>query len=254
MGNNKPQQAWGKKIFFLYPHSVIQEQLVHALIQQEFELYLLKDHRRAVRILQKFPDSILFINIDEGLEESEWEDYVRNLMNSPETKEVRIGILSYNEERDLAEKYLMELAVPCGFIGLKLGLVESTQIIFKTLAANEARGRRKHVRATCKDPNQASFNVKMANKVYDGSIVDISAVGMACTFKADFQPKIGTRFDDIQLRLKGKLCMIAGRVAGFHHEQKNRYVLMFDPGMTNESKGKIYNFIHRTLQDDMDQI
>jgi hypothetical protein len=253
MGNNKPQ-AWGKKVFFLYPHSVIQEQLVQALVRHEFELYLLKNHNRAIRILQKFPDSILYINIDEGLKEPEWEDYVRKLMSNPDTKTVRIGILSYNEDRALAEKYLMELAVPCGFIGLKLGLVESTQIIFKTLAANEARGRRKHVRATCSDPNQASFNVKVDNKVHDGSIVDISAAGMACTFKEDFQLKVGAHFDDIQLRLKGKLCMIAGRVAGFHREQKNRYVFMFDPDMTNDTKDKIYNFIHRTLQDYIEQI
>ncbi|HEB10404.1 MAG TPA: PilZ domain-containing protein [Spirochaetales bacterium] len=230
------------------------EQLVHALVRHEFELYLLMDHNQAIRILKKFPDSILFINIDEGLKEPEWEDYVRNLMSSPDTKEVRIGILSYNEDRALAEKYLMELAVPCGFIGLKLGLMESTQIILKTLATNEARGRRKHVRATCKDPNQATFNVKVDNKVRDGNIVDISAAGMACTFKEDFQPKVGTHFTDIQLRLQGKLCMVAGRVAGFHREQKNHYVFMFDPDMTDSTKDKIYSCIHRTLQDYIAQI
>ena len=68
-------------------------------------------------------------------------------MASPDTGSVQIGILSYNEDRELAEKYLMDIGVQCGFIKLKLGLQESIAIILKTLEATEARGNRKYVRA-----------------------------------------------------------------------------------------------------------
>ena len=67
----------GKKVFFLYPHSVIQNEMVIELIRNEYEIYLLFDHMKTVRLLEKYNDSILFINIDEGLMENEWEKYIK---------------------------------------------------------------------------------------------------------------------------------------------------------------------------------
>ena len=72
---------------------------------------------------------------------AEWEEYIKGIIGSEGTKDVRIGIVSYNENKELAEKYLMELMVPCGFIRLKLGIEESTQIILKasTVAGGDTR-------------------------------------------------------------------------------------------------------------------
>ena len=39
-------------------------------------------------------------------------------MKHDATKSVRIGILTYNEDRILAEKYLLTIGVPCGFVVL----------------------------------------------------------------------------------------------------------------------------------------
>ena len=111
----------GKRVFFLYPHSVLQDQLVSKIIEQEYEVYLLSDHVKALKILGVYNDSILFVNIDERLKEKEWEEYIKGIMSSEGTKNVRTGIVSYNENKELAEKYLMDLMVPCGFIRLKRG-------------------------------------------------------------------------------------------------------------------------------------
>ena len=106
----------GRKVFLLYPHSVIQDDLIYTLVQSEYEVYRLKDHNRALRILEKFPDSILFINIDERLDESEWEEYIRGIARNPALDSIRIGILSYNNNEELKKKYLMDIGITCGFI------------------------------------------------------------------------------------------------------------------------------------------
>ncbi|MEA1911787.1 MAG: PilZ domain-containing protein, partial [Spirochaetota bacterium] len=57
----------GKKIFFLYPQSVIQDELISFLLRNEYEVYFLNDHVKATKLFKRFSNSICFINIDDGL-------------------------------------------------------------------------------------------------------------------------------------------------------------------------------------------
>ena len=135
--------ARGRKVFFLYPHSVLNEELLVEILENEYEIYCIRDHEAAARVAAAWPGSIVFVNIDEGLRELQWEAWIRHLIDAPETASTRLGIMTYNPNPELAHKYLMELMIPCGFIQLKLGLAEGKRIILKTLEANEARGRRR---------------------------------------------------------------------------------------------------------------
>ena len=243
---------WGKKVFFLYPHSVIRDEMISTLIRSEYEIYLLKNHEAAVSVLEKYDDSILFINIDEELTEPEWEKYIKNIMESEKTKNVRIGILTYNEDASLAKKYLMDLMIPCGFIKLRLGLIESTKIMLATLDSNEAKGTRKFVRAKCE--TSATFNLDFNNKRYSGIINDLSVVGMACVFDKNVDIKLHTIFKNIQLNLKGILCRLTGFVAGIRKLESNVYVIMFKQNMGDDMREKIRNFIHKLLQKEIDII
>jgi hypothetical protein len=243
----------GRKVFFLHPHSVIRDRLLWELMNDEYEVYLFWDHERVRKLLKVFSDSILFINLDDGLKEPEWEDYVRAIMSDKDTREVRIGILSFYEDKALAEKYLMDIMVPCGFIKLKIGIEESTKIILKTLEANEAKGRRRFVRAVCKSC-YATFNIKISNSLLTGEILDISSAGMACTFDGGFSLEPNTRLDDIQLRLKGFICRVSGRVAGITQGDNRRTIIMFNDGMDYQTLQKIRKFIFSTLQNELNEI
>ena len=124
------------------------------------------------------PGSIVFVNIDDTLNELQWEAWIHRLITDPATSSTKVGILTYNPDAELAKKYLMDMMLPCGFIQLKQGLAEGKRIILKTLEANEARGRRRYVRAQCTDPKKASFNVTVKGKFVTGAILDISVAGM----------------------------------------------------------------------------
>jgi len=245
----------GKKIFLLYPHSVIHEEMLNILIMSGFETYTLRDHKRAVKILEMFPNSIVFINIDERNSEKEWEKYIRSLMENQKTKTVRIGILSYNQDIGLMQKYLMEISVPCGYVQLKLGIGESTKIILSALEANEARGIRKNIRAFCEDDNNANLNFKINNIYFKGKILDISSAGLAVRVPGIRDLGSNSVIRQIQLLLHGVHIMTDMIFMGKRRDNNEICILMFDPGKLEQKyKLAIHQFIKQSLQRYIDQL
>ncbi len=244
----------GKKVFFIYPHSVIQNKLVQELIDREYEVYFIHDHNKVESICEYYTSPILFINIDEGLEEYQWEKLIRHLSEKESSSHAKFGIVTYNENIVLKKKYLMDLMVPCGFITLKLGLSESTEIIINTLKANEVKGKRKYVRAKCTH-NEAKLNVSVKGKLYDGDVVDISSVGMAITFVREVSLKKNSYLKDIQLKLKGILLRVSAIIVGYREVEgeKTLYVLIFDKNVNLDMKSKLRSFISKTLQSEMER-
>jgi L-rhamnose mutarotase len=238
----------GKKIFLLYPHSVIHEEMLDLLIMAGYETYTIQDENRARKLLEKFPGSIMFINIDEGLKEKEWEAYIRGIMENPQTKDSRLGIMSYNQDRDLMKKYLMDLTIPCGYIQLKLGLQESTRIILNALEANEARGRRKYIRADCHEDINATMNYMGENGTYHGKILDISSSGIAAEVEKFGNLPANSLLRNIQLKLRGGIVMTDMILMGKRKDNPLVYILLFDPKMSKDNKLIIHRYIKLCLQ------
>jgi len=243
-----------KKIFFVYPHNIIQNKLVQDLINCEYEVYMINDHEKIESICKNYISPIIFINIDEGLEETEWEMLIRSLNKKECTKYSGIGIVTYNENKDLSKRYLMDLMVSCGYIRLKHGINDSTGHILKTLEANEVKGNRKYVRAQC-NFEQARFNIKINDRIENGTIKDISSVGMAVFLDGNIELVKNSYFPDVQLKLKGIILRVSAVVLGFRRVEgeKDLYLLMFDSKMSTSNKEKIRNFISKTLHHNMEK-
>jgi hypothetical protein len=242
----------GRKVFFLHPHSVLNEDLLVEILSQEYEVYSLRDHDSAARIAAAFAGSIFFVNIDEALRESQWETWIRRLISEKATASARVGIMTYNPDPSLARKYLMEVGIPCGYIQLKLGTAEGKAIILKTLAANEARGRRQFVRARCTDTRKASFNVTVRGAHLTGQILDISVAGMSIRFDMTVQLRPHEPLDDVQLRLRGTLCRLSCTFAGALPSGADGFLLMFRTPLSDDVRSKIHRFIFLSLQEEMD--
>jgi hypothetical protein len=237
----------GKKVFFLYPHSVIQDDLVDELIMQGFEIYMLRDHKRARKLIERFPGSIMFINIDERLEEPEWEAYIREIQENPSIN-TRLGILSYNTDQELMRKYLMDIMVPCGYVQLKQGVKESTLIIRNALLANEAKGRRKSFRAVCEE-NSGTMNFNSASGLITGKLLDISAAGFAARVDTPLHLEKNTLLQKVQLKLRGSLAMVDLIYLGPRFDNTNVWILLFDPTSLGENaKITINHYIKLCLQ------
>jgi hypothetical protein len=228
--------------------------MLDILIMSGFEVYTLHDHQRARRLLAHFLGSILFINIDQGLQEKEWESYIRNIQEDPVAKESRLGILSYNTDQKLMEKYLMDLSVPCGYIQLKLGIQTSTEILLTALQANEAKGRRKCIRAFCVDDEYATMNYKGPDRMYYGKLLDISSAGVAVRFDRPVTMPANTLLRGIQLKLRSVLIMTDGLLLGARQDDPHVRVILFAARMSQKEKLAIHHYIKQRIQHHIDQL
>lgn len=246
--------ALGKKIFFLYPPPVLKE-IVEELARREFEIYLVRDHQKLVRVLEKEPDAIVFINIDDGMKEESWESYIRGLLTNEATKTVGIGILSLNEDRDLMQKYLMDIQVPCGFVLVKIGVAKTTEILVRTLEANEARGRRKFVRALC-PPGAAQCVIDIDGKEVRGELSDLSCAGTAIKFDQATSLRPGSVLKKLQLSVKGTFVIADGFVAAKRDDGENpTLIVMFSPASLDDvKKDKLRSIISKLNQSSMDRL
>jgi len=244
-----------RKIFFLNPDSVIQEELIDAVSQADYEAYLITDHLKATKLLARFPGSILFVNIDKRIRNLQWATYIKEFMSDPQTHTVRIGVLSYNADPDLTRRYLIDLSVPCGFVHLKPGIVESTRFLIQVLEANDARGKRKFVRAVIPADTSVTFNVKNHNSFITGRISDISVAAMACYFDQDPGISIGQTVNDMQLNLRGNVVGLSGVIVGHRHTAMGKlYVVAFTLNQPVEVRQKIRSFVYSTLHREMNRL
>lgn len=246
--------ALGKKVFFLYPPPVLSE-VVEELARREFEVYLIRDHARLVNVLEADPDAIVFMDIDDGMAEPEWEAYVKALKANEKTAPVGIGILSMNEDRELMQKYLMELQVPCGFVVVKLGIAKTTEILIKTLEANEARGRRKFVRAPC-PPGVGQCVVEIDGRQLRAAISDLSSAGLAMRFDETTTLRPGSVLKRITLSVKGAHVTVDGFVAAKRDEGDNpTHIVMFAPASLDDvQKDKLRGIVSKLNQTAMDRL
>jgi hypothetical protein len=246
--NNEESTSLGKKVFFLYPPSVVRDEVVARLMEQEFEIYMLRDHVGARRILRLYPNSLLFVNLDEGQTEDEWAKWILDVLGDSATAGVHIGIISYNTDEKLKRKYLMDIGIQCGFVQLKLGIDESTRILLETLKANEAKGRRKYVRASCASDRMSLVNLRTMNGLITGSIRDISVVGFSCFFDPDPHFPKNAILRDIQLKLRGILVSVEGIVYGTREDGGTVYVVLFTQKVDDIARSKIRRYIRTALQ------
>jgi hypothetical protein len=254
MEPEKQQDSFlGKKIFFLYPSAIVQNELIAELAQQEFEVYIVRDHKNLRRVLRKHPDSLVFINLDDGMSEKDWEVYIRGLIGNAENPSAYVGVLSANATEALVRKYINIVQVPCGFVPIYPDIHKSTRQLFDVLQAHDAKGRRKYIRATIGQEANTTINLPYNGHFINGFIRDISVVGLSCAFSEDPQIEKNSLIPDAQIRLQTNLLKAEVIVFGSRPEGMSRaYVLLFTPKLDPDARIRIRKYIQFNLQIKMD--
>lgn len=244
-------ESWGRQIFFLYPHAVVQEELLPILLEQEYEVYLVKDYERLAMLLRESRDSVLILNVDAEIKGLKWSEYARSIVALGSG--TKLAALTYREDRTLVQTFVAELG--CELIVVKAGIEESRSALLKVLSEAGAIGKRKYVRASCNDAAIASFNVKYAGHIHAGVVKDISSAGFAGTFTGALRLSAETHLTDIQLRLRGRLIRASGVVALTRRSNDGPEVnvVLFDRRTEPETRAKLRLFIHELLQTELDR-
>ncbi|MDR2160419.1 MAG: PilZ domain-containing protein [Treponema sp.] len=241
----------GKKLFFLHPSAVVQNEVATELVQQEYEVYIVRDHTALRRVLKRYPDSIVFADIDERMSERDWEAWIRGTMD--EIPGVGIGILSVNNNEDLQRKYINMVRVSCGFTVLCSDLTASIRQMLAILKAVDAKGRRKYIRASSENEALTTINLPLNGTFVNGVIKDISAAGLSCAFAEDPDLARNALFKDIQVKLQSTLLKVEGIVFGSRMDGLTKiYVILFTNRIDPEAQIKIRKYIQTTMQSKMD--
>lgn len=249
---NLPTDLVGKKIFFLYPTGSVQNQVLTELVQQEYEVYVIKDHARIARALKKYTDSIVYINIDDGMPFVEWEKWVSGVVTA--TPDVKIGILTSNSDEEFRDKCVKNFHVTCGIFSLKFDMSKVAEKIIEALKPMDVKGRRKYLRANTERETTATVNMPHGGDFIKGTIKDISVVGISCTFETDPLLKKNSLVKNIQIRLQTILIKAEAVAIGSRDSDNGEkiYVLLFTQNVESDVRIKIHKYIQTNLQSKMD--
>ena len=160
----------GKKIFFIHPTASMQNQIISELAQQEYEVYVSKKQARLIHVLKKYPDSIVFINLDEEIPEAEWNKWIETVKAA--APDVRVGVFSSSTEEEKRDKYLNNPMVTCGYTPIKLDMSKAVAKVLEILDKINAKGRRKYLRATTERESNATLNLPLQGEIFNASIND----------------------------------------------------------------------------------
>jgi hypothetical protein len=251
---HNPSDILGKKLFFLYPSATIQNQIIAELVQQEFEVYAVKDHVKLRAILKKYPDSVVYLNLNDQLPEPECEAWIKGVLADPGTSKTVIGVITTAYDEALERKY-KALKVKGGYIFMKTSIIiQAIKEILEALKAVDAKGRRKYIRATSEDDPSATINLPVNSNFIHGHIKDISAVGLSCTFPEDPGLQKNSLFQNIQIKLQSMILKAEGIVFGSRMDGSNKvYVILFTQRVDPEVHIKIRLYIQQNLQAKMDK-
>jgi hypothetical protein len=251
-GNNQ-SEILGKKVFFVHPSAVIQNEVVAGLVQEEYEVYVVRDHGNLPRVLKRYPDSILFADIDEHMPEQEWETWIRGIMGDPGMANILIGIASANDNEVLQRKYVNSVRVQCGYVTVKSDIRNTMKHILEILNASEAKGRRKYIRVTTDNESMTTVNMPHNGVYVNGVIKDISSAGLSCSFTTDPELEKNSLCSDIQIKLQSVILKVEGIVFGSRMDGLDKiYVIVFTQRTDPAVRVKIRKYIQTAIQAKME--
>ncbi|MDR3167303.1 MAG: PilZ domain-containing protein [Treponema sp.] len=223
------------------------------MVQQEFEVYIVRDHVNLRRILKKYPDSIVFANIDDQMAEKSWEAWIRGIMSDETTANVGIGILSSMDDMALQRKYINNIKIKCGFTHVKKDIKQSIIQIMEILKVTDAKGRRKYIRATTDNEALTTINLPYNGDYVKGIIKDISVAGLSCAFPIDPAIEKNSLIKDIQIKLQSVILKAEGIVFGSRMDGITKiYVIIFTQRTDPDVRTKIRKYIQSNLQAKLD--
>ncbi len=179
---SRENPLFGRKVFFINPSIIIESFLIDNLRKNEYEVYIIRDYRKAKNVLSKFSDSMCFVNIDSELSFSQWFNFMKSFSVSDNLSSIYLGIVSELAGLEDKDKFMMNLRLPGGFNMISKN-EKSINRFMAILDLNGAKGRRKYLRLDTRENKDISGYMTFEGKLYAISLKDLSSAGFAITYK-----------------------------------------------------------------------
>jgi hypothetical protein len=243
----------GKKIFFLNTSPFFQDEIGVGLIRQGFEIYYTNIYANLKKALNKFPESVVFVNTNNSLPETEWEVWIRRALADTDMAGSKFGVLAESHDERQQKTYIEALKLPGGYTVINKTAPQKTLgQLNGILTCLGARGRRKYVRAVSDNVVQMTVNIPHNGSYIEGKIGDISPAGISCTFQKDLILEKNTLCENMQIKLRSTILKAEGVFFGYRDDgMKTIYVFLFTRRVDLETRARIQFFIQNLLQERM---
>lgn len=216
----------GRKIVFVKPPRWLREELIAALVAQEYKVFYLDDHRLIGTVMRTYPGALIFANKDKAPAGRSWDEVMDEVSEIRDATGSIVSTLSMDEERK--------------------SVVSAVQAI---VDKHGARGRRRFARTPCLQSGDATLNIRRDRDFHNGVILDISSAGFACQVPSlENYLSLRMRIDDVQLTLANARLKVEATVAAVRNGSPITYVMLFASKLSQANRQKIYTFMRKTSQ------
>ncbi len=220
MIENTNETIVGVKTFFVVPElSTFPEEFLKSFFLRGYETYILDDdpycplETKIEVLFAVFPQLILFFNIDRPIKGIDWPVFIAGLQRRYGERAM-IGVMyqkrnNLEEVRKLERLYLYTIGIVCGCIPMEYQKAKNLYLFMNVLAANQASGQRKYLRAICDDTYKANMDYKGESRRC--TLRDLSLSHFSCVFMSPVPDiNVNERIKGIQMNLRGIILKVDG--------------------------------------------
>lgn len=251
----------GRKVFFVYPPYYVTNTIMPKLSEAEYEVYAIDQYQMVKPVLQKFPDSICFFNIDaDALTYTEWFRFLKSFEEDEVLSTIFFGVMSQHAPKVHREHFMADIQLPAGFIQYIPDLPALTERFIKILELNGAMGKRKYIRAECNFDRSIYVDIDVAGSRVPLIVQNISSVGLSCYANKSHLPFLTENSVHRAAFYLGNN-VFSGSVIILMKREVNEHsivVMLFSQGLSYANRNSVREFIreklHENLANDMDGI
>jgi hypothetical protein len=239
-----------RKIFFLHPQAVVQDELARAFIEEHFETYLLRNHVSAKLILRDFPDSILLMQVDSGQEKQKWIEYANDLKANPVFSGLTLCVLSVSSMEEIRKTFLdRSEALSYGFSYGQYDYEKTYMALREMFEREKASPPRFAVKGTAQEKTKISVVFTRDNNRYEGLLREISITGLTFKFEG-IEPLYPSEvpIPSIVISHRTSQFVVSGRIVGNSDDDSNIHLILFDEITVSARRNDIYDLIQTCLQ------
>ena len=240
----------GRKLFYFYPLGNFHKKLVHNLIEAEYEIYTLSNHRKGLPLMFQHNGAVIFFNIEVHAGDSYILALMRDFCRQSSQRSIQLYFLTRNEEQLEALSHLSESFDNCTPLHLPQEVEAAQEKLRKELEGMSIRGQRHYVRFGSNSDIIASLNFERRGKRGTGIVHDISSAGLSFSLPGGESMPLRSRLKEVAVDIGDGIKGLSGTVT-IRRRQPNDtllYILMFDKEMEQERKRRIRTAIHQMLQ------
>jgi hypothetical protein len=238
-----------RKIFFLHPQAVIQDDLVRSLVEDNFEAYLVRNPVSAKTLIREFPDSVLLIQIDSGLSRDDWMSYATEVKSNPVFAALTLCVLSVSDAESLREPFLGDESPFSHAISYaKFDFGKTMRELQEYLTNEKTRLPRNQVRGTSPESLEVSVVFVRDEVRYVGSLKDITIAGLTCRLTQEELLPSEVPIPAIIVTYGKTQFSVVGRIAGKHGKDGLLHLILFDEGTKSERRKDIFDLIQACFQ------